>query len=56
MGARNRAADVMVVHDQIVTAVRMRPSARQREEMGAAEEDVEPVVVEADAKTIADQA
>ena len=45
-----------VVHDLIVSPVRMGAPARQGEQMAAADEDVEAVVVEAHAQTMADQA
>ena len=54
--AAKRMDDVMVVHDLIVTAVRARPTARKRQQVGAAEEHLETVVVEADAQPVSEQA
>ena len=47
---------VPVIDDLIVLAVRMRAPARQRHEMRAADEQVEPIVVEAHPQSMADQA
>ena len=54
--AAKRVDDVAVVHDLVVPAVREGPSARQRQEVRAADQDVEPVVVEAHAQPVADEA
>jgi hypothetical protein len=52
--AAQRVDHVMVVHDLVVAAVRMRPSARECEEVGAAQEHLKAIVVEADAEAMAD--
>ena len=54
--AAQRVDDVTVVDDLVVPAVRVRPPARERHQVGAAEEHLEPIVVEADAQAMADQA
>lgn len=46
---------MMVIDDMAVRAVASRASARQRHEMGAADEQVEPVVVEPDPQPVPDQ-
>jgi len=46
----------MVADDAVVAAIRPRAPARQGDEMRAADEHVEPVVVEAHAQPMADEA
>ena len=48
--------DVVVVDDLIVTAVGAGPTTRERQKVGAAEEHLEPVVVEAHTEPVADEA
>ena len=44
-----------VIDDMTVRAIALRASARQRHEMGAADEQVEPVIVEPDPQPVSDQ-
>src|SRR4051794_12627314 len=54
--AAQRVDDVTVVDDLIVSAIRVRPPARERQKVCAAQEHLEPIIVQADAKAMADQA
>ena len=54
--AAQRMDDMPVIDDLVVLARGMGPPARQRHEMGAADEDIEPVIVEAHPEPVSNQA
>ena len=54
--AAQRMDDMPIVDDLVVLARRMGPPARQRHEMGATDEDIEPVIVKAHPEPVSNQA
>jgi hypothetical protein len=54
--APQRVDDVPIIDDVAVAAIRARPAAGQRELVGAAEVDLEPVVEQPDPEPVPDQA
>jgi len=53
--ASQRVDDVAIVDDLAALAVALRAPSRQRHQVGAAEKEVEPIIVEPDPQAVADE-
>ena len=54
--AAQRVDDMPIVDDLVVLAQGVGPPAQQRQEMDAADEDIEPIIVDAHPEPVSDQA